>query len=62
MMEDGDGEGEMAPRRPGGGGRRHQAAPEESTAEPVTPMTKDQVKLAALCQALLMSAEFRMIH
>ena len=32
------------------------------TADPKTPMTEDQAKLAAFCQALMMSAEFRTVH
>ena len=30
--------------------------------EPEEPVTKNQAKLAAFCQALMMSAEFRTIH
>jgi hypothetical protein len=46
------------------GGRRgpNAAAPPATAAKPEPPMPLDQAKLAAFCQALMMSAEFRMTH
>lgn len=45
-----------------GKGKGTTPADEPAPAENKTPLTADQVKLAAFCQALMMSAEFRTIH
>ncbi|MEM1294562.1 MAG: DUF1553 domain-containing protein [Verrucomicrobiota bacterium] len=51
-----------------GKGKGKGMADEEAESAPATtapqaePMTKDEAKLAAFCQALMMSAEFRTIH
>ncbi|MDF1862391.1 MAG: PSD1 and planctomycete cytochrome C domain-containing protein [Verrucomicrobiales bacterium] len=49
-----------------GKGRGMSSTEEQPTApsalEPEKPMTENQTKLAAFCQALMMSAEFRTIH
>jgi hypothetical protein len=37
-------------------------ASRRANAKPQEPMTRDEMKLAAFCQALMMSAEFRTIH
>lgn len=46
----------------GGKGRGKAQTPASEGTEPETPLTDQQVKLAAFCQALMMSAEFRTIH
>ena len=48
-------------RRPRRGPRALEESPSGSSAGE-TRLTEEQVKLAAFCQALMMSAEFRMIH
>lgn len=45
----------------GARGSRASASPPSAKVEP-SPMTPHQIKLAAFCQALMMSAEFRTIH
>lgn len=46
----------------GGKGKRKSQAPATQSAKPDSPMSDHQTKLTAFCQALMMSAEFRMIH
>ena len=60
----GKGKAEGKGKGKGKGGRRGETEADSSSrpaANEDSP-TKDQLKLAAFCQALMMSAEFRMIH
>lgn len=58
------GKGKGGGKGKGKGGRRGEAAPDSPPAskDENTPPAGEQLKLAAFCQALMMSAEFRMIH
>ncbi|MEM7699561.1 MAG: DUF1553 domain-containing protein, partial [Verrucomicrobiota bacterium] len=61
----GKGKGGKAKGAKGGKGKGRDTAPEEVKAESVlagSTSSIDQIKLTALCQALMMSAEFRTIH